>query len=185
MHALAALDYELVLRANLLVTSHSWLRTLTYVCAELLIFLYPLVLYLMWELPEVGSRRPLRKAVMMSVMASVIAFAIKSAITVIWVRPRPFISHPGLAYFNLGLDPPSFPSGHAMVSFAIATSLLWSGYRKPGVFLLALAAVISAARVFAGVHYPSDVIGGALIGIGVSSYLHREASTLKRYLPNT
>ena len=71
-----------------------------------------------------------------------------------------------------------------MFSFVIATSLYLSGYYKLGRFLLIVALLISLGRIFSGVHYPSDVLAGALVGIGAAWYLHREASSLKLYLPN-
>ena len=61
----------------------------------------------------------------------------------------------------------SFPSGHAATSFAAATVLTAASPRwGPLWFLLALA--IGFTRVYVGVHYPLDIIGGALLGIGVA-----------------
>jgi undecaprenyl-diphosphatase len=57
----------------------------------------------------------------------------------------------------------SFPSGHAATSFAAATVLTAFAPRfAPAWFLLALA--IGFARVYVGVHYPLDVVGGAVLG---------------------
>ena len=62
----------------------------------------------------------------------------------------------------------SFPSGHACSSFATAGALTWSlrdKLRRIGYATLALALLISLSRLYVGVHYPSDVLCGVLIGL--------------------
>ena len=58
----------------------------------------------------------------------------------------------------------SFPSGHATVSFACATLLAFYAPRAAPAFFL-LAAAIAWSRVYVGVHYPLDVLGGAVLGV--------------------
>ncbi len=62
----------------------------------------------------------------------------------------------------------SFPSGHAATASAFATAFRRE-YPLLGLPVSALAAVVSYGRVHTGVHYPSDVIAGALVGSGVAS----------------
>ncbi|HEX9295177.1 MAG TPA: phosphatase PAP2 family protein [Polyangiaceae bacterium] len=57
----------------------------------------------------------------------------------------------------------SFPSGHAAGSFALAFFVL-TLHRRAGAILVALATLIALSRVALGVHYPSDVLAGALLG---------------------
>lgn len=80
-------------------------------------------------------------------------------------RPRPFESllPPGT---SLLIPPPggySFPSGHTCASFAAAVAL-FSQHKKQGAPALVLAALIGFSRVFLFVHFPSDVLAGALLG---------------------
>ena len=59
----------------------------------------------------------------------------------------------------------SFPSGHTACSFAAAWVMYRMLPRKWGVSALVLAALISLSRLYVGVHYPTDVLGGAIIGL--------------------
>ena len=75
--------------------------------------------------------------------------------------PEPLVHTPGSS---------SFPSGHATTSFACAALLAWLT-PLPRVALFALATLIAFSRVYVGVHYPLDVIGGAVLGLGVATAL--------------
>jgi undecaprenyl-diphosphatase len=78
-----------------------------------------------------------------------------------YVHPKPLVSPP---------HDHSFPSGHAATSFAAATILTAAVPRlAPVWFLLALA--IAYSRIYVGVHYPLDVIGGAALGALVATAL--------------
>lgn len=66
----------------------------------------------------------------------------------------------------------SFPSGHAIFFFALST-VIYVRHRGWGWGFFAASALISLARVAAGVHYPSDVLGGALLGVAVGLLAHK------------
>lgn len=76
----------------------------------------------------------------------------------------------------------SFPSGHATVAFACATALAFAvpRLRLP---LFVLAALIAFSRVYVGVHYPLDVLAGALLGVGLATALRMLAGALRRSAP--
>lgn len=59
----------------------------------------------------------------------------------------------------------SFPSGHASNAFACAWVIFRLAPKKYGVPALALAILIALSRIYVGVHYPTDILGGAAIGI--------------------
>jgi undecaprenyl-diphosphatase len=74
----------------------------------------------------------------------------------------------------------SFPSGHSATSFACAATLapFVPGHARPVLYLLA--AAIAYSRVYVGVHYPLDVLGGAALGLLVAIALRRLPAALRR-----
>lgn len=82
-------------------------------------------------------------------------------------RRRPYVKYPGLIHPIHPEDSPSFPSGHTAAAFSLATSL---SITYPKWYVIAPSAVwacgVGFARMNQGVHYPSDVIAGAAIGVG-------------------
>lgn len=73
----------------------------------------------------------------------------------------------------------SFPSGHATVSFACAT-ILTLALPRLAVPFYALAALIAFSRVYVGVHYPSDIVVGAVLGTLIAIALRTLAAVLRR-----
>jgi undecaprenyl-diphosphatase len=73
----------------------------------------------------------------------------------------------------------SFPSDHATAAFGVALAVIAFLSRRWGVALLAVALLIGFARVYDGIHYPSDIAGGilaAVLGVGVVLLIERRSS---------
>ena len=106
----------------------------------------------------------LTHAIVVFVISVVVSILLKQ----LFNRDRPFETlgvpaKAGLSIFQ------SFPSAHAAMSFAVSTTVALHR-RKIGIFFLILATLVSLGRVAAGVHYPSDIAFGILVGVTISLF---------------
>lgn len=112
-----------------------------------------------------------------SIATSLITTGLKLGIS----RDRPFVTYPDLITPYTKAGSHSFPSGHTSSAFATATSLSLC-YPKWYVIVpaYAYAGTIAYSRMYLGVHYPSDVLFGALIGTGTAIGTHFLFKKLKK-----
>ncbi|MCM1992074.1 phosphatase PAP2 family protein [Oceanirhabdus seepicola] len=84
-------------------------------------------------------------------------------------RTRPFLLLEDLYIKKIGIDDYSFPSGHTCAAFSIATM---SGLYFPflSIYVIPLSSLVGISRMYLGVHYPTDVVIGMLIG-AISSFI--------------
>ena len=92
--------------------------------------------------------------ILKNVFCRIRPFDVNTAVQVLITKPRDF----------------SFPSGHTSASFAAATALYLAKERKLFATTLVLACLIAFSRMYLYVHYPTDILGGLLLGI-TSAYL--------------
>lgn len=96
-------------------------------------------------------------------------------INVSWRRPRPYVELDEIELLFYRATDPSFPANPVAIGFA-AGSAAWMVNRKFGYWVFAAALLYGLSRVYAGVFYPSDILGGAAVGILItwgSTYIHR------------
>ena len=152
-------------------------------CGEYLIFLVALFVFLhayrMYGKNGKKAFLPYVEAVVSVVLARLF---VEPLIQLFYERVRPFIAL-SLTHNLLTDFAWSFPSGHTIVMFALATSIYFYD-RKFGWFLFVLGAIIGLGRVAGGVHYPSDIVGGAVLGIAVGWLVYLVSKKVLKKRPN-
>jgi undecaprenyl-diphosphatase len=117
---------------------------------------------LMLALPLLHGAEGLRVSVIM-LASGALGLAVYKLLKRTFVRERPFIRHAGISLAGAPLDRYSFPSGHTLH----ATAFTWqscAAFPEMSVILVPLALAIAGSRVVLGLHYPTDVLVGAVLG---------------------
>lgn len=124
-------------------------------------FVAALLLVFLW----VRRDRATRSQLLDAVLTAGIGLAIAKAITLLWYHPRPF--EIGLGHQLMSHAPEaSFPSDHATLLFGLALPLLLArGTRGLGLVFTLLVLGAAWARVYLGVHFPFDMVGGLAVAI--------------------
>lgn len=96
-------------------------------------------------------------------------------------RERPYVIIEKLNTFGIDLSDYSFPSGHTTASFSIATTLALN-IPILTVYVFIIASIIGISRIYLGVHYPTDVAAGIILGIGSALLVHFYLIDMVEYL---
>lgn len=122
---------------------------------------------LMLILPLIYGPQAIETSIMMAITA-VIGVVIYKLLKNNLVRQRPCIHHEAIQQGTAMLDLYSFPSGHTLHAFSFSIIAV-NAFPELGLILIPLTLLIAASRVVLGLHYPSDVIVGALLGSSLAS----------------
>jgi undecaprenyl-diphosphatase len=164
-----SMDWAIFHAVNAGVATREWLEDPVTALADALVPLYALATVALWLLARPYGNPRWKLASASALVAAAVALAVNQVISHLWARPRPFTDHPDLTHvLTARTTDPSFPSDHAAAAFAIAFAVLALSRRAGALFLVA-ATAIGLSRIALGMHYPSDVLAGALVGFGAAT----------------
>ncbi|KUN08203.1 hypothetical protein AQI95_09850 [Streptomyces yokosukanensis] len=145
----------------------------------LLLAMVLLVLWCWWSVRRRGGEDAASSvaALVWAPLAAGIAVLINVPIRGFVERPRPFVDHQGLDVLVSGKTDFSFVSDHATITMALGVGLFVAN-RRFGIAGIGLALLEGFCRVYMGVHYPTDVVGGFALGTAVALLLSPPAMAL-------
>lgn len=158
------LDIQIFFLLNNLAGQSPTLDSLIVFCANYLAYFVAAAFILALALSAYTRAEKIRLFVVAFVATLVARGIVAEGIRLLYHRPRPFIAYH--VHQLIAENSWSFPSGHSITFFALATAIYL--YDKTwGYWFFGVATIIAISRVVAGVHYPSDIIGGALLGVAI------------------
>ncbi|WP_455475633.1 undecaprenyl-diphosphatase [Bartonella sp. B17] len=132
-------------------------------CAKFLIYIVPIHLFMLWFCCE-NIERQLVLSICVSICT---ALFMGYLISLIYFHPRPFVvdlTSPLIKHRATA----SFPSNHALTIASYTAGLYFYRYKVAFKFAMIFLCLICWGRIFVGVHYPFDVLAGAILGIFIS-----------------
>jgi undecaprenyl-diphosphatase len=139
-----------------------------------------LLLALWFEGTTAQERLANQRAVLMGALSAALANLLLKIINLLYFRPRPFATQEVNLLFYRPTDS-SLPSNAAVIGFSIAIGV-WLYRRRWGWLFLLIAFLFGFSRIFGGVHYPLDLISGAILGAISAGLLQRQEAFLNKLL---
>lgn len=160
MRTLTQMDAEILRRFAAPAGLGGGALSVALIVAEAAILVGPLLLVWLWMVGGITDRR----AAVTAALAGFLALGVTGLISSQIDRPRPFVVGLAQNYLNHPIDS-SLPSDHAALLFALSAGQAVRGRVGPGALLFVVGALVGAARVYLGAHYPTDILAGALVGL--------------------
>ncbi|MHA6310751.1 undecaprenyl-diphosphate phosphatase [Pantoea sp. USHLN298] len=158
------LNRSLFIAINATPASPAWLLQLATFIAKDLIAIVPLLIVALWlwgPRDQVSSQRVL---VLKTGMALLYALAISWCVGQLLPHPRPFAIGLGYQFLHHAADD-SYPSDHGTTIFTFALAFVFWHRLWSGVVLMLAGIAIAWSRIYLGVHWPLDMLGGFLVGL--------------------
>lgn len=147
---------------------------ITFLASFLIWFMF-LGLLILWVIDD----KIKREQVLHALFAVVVAWGIAQVIKAVFPTLRPFELNGLTPLTLLPSSDGAFPSGHTAAAFALATTI-WLHDKKMGSVFVVAALTVGVARVWGNVHYPIDILGGAVLG-AVTAFLIEKVH-LKKFI---
>ncbi len=174
MTALLQLDTSLVLYFHSLASMGQGSILVTRLLGTYFIFIPILlgVVGLFYTLPVLKISGPFLFLQML--LVGVISWVVNNVISVFWFRNRPYVQHPDSIQpiIDIQLILKSFPSDHAALAMALAT-IVTLYVPRVGILFIIIALLIGFSRIAAGVHFPTDILAGFIIGAVIALFVHK------------
>ena len=171
------LDVQLLYFLNDLTGKSQIFDALTIFLASYLQYILIAAFFLLLYVSAYSKREKLSLFLPVALSAVIARFGITEIIRFFYHRPRPFLTY---QLHQLILENEwSFPSGHSAFFFAMATAIYLYN-KKWGIGFFIAALLMNVSRIIAGVHYPSDILGGMVVGIVVAYAIFYIASEMAR-----
>ncbi len=158
------LNYTLFAWMNATPDSPAWLIQAAILIARDLINIVPLLAVVLWLWGPRDQLSALRQLVIKMGMAIVVSLTVSWVMGHVFPHDRPFVDGVGYNFLHHAPDD-SYPSDHGTVAFTFALAFLFWHRLWSGTVLMGVALLIAWSRVYLGVHWPLDMLGGLLVGI--------------------
>ncbi|MCK6906591.1 undecaprenyl-diphosphate phosphatase [Enterobacter roggenkampii] len=158
------LNYQLFYLINATPASPEWTIDFATFLAKDLISIVPALAAILWLWGPRSQVKAHRQLVIKVAMALGVSVLVSFALGHVFPHPRPFVAHVGYTFLHHAPDD-SFPSDHGTVIFTFALAFLFWHRLWSGAVLMVAALAIAWSRIYLGVHWPLDMVGGFLVGL--------------------